>query len=55
MTGFGADLLNYISITNHYEPFRVGIVELKDVIYFISMTFLSLFVGSRVIEARRWK
>ena len=55
MTGFGADLLNYISITNHYEPFRVGIVDLKDVIYYISMTFLSLFVSSRVIEARRWK
>lgn len=55
-TGFSADLLNYLSITNHYyETFRAGIVDLQDVIYYISLTFAALFISSRVIEARRWK
>lgn len=56
MTGFGADLLNYLSITNHYyETFRSGVVDLKDIIYYLSLTFFTLFLGTRTIEARRWK
>jgi ABC-2 type transport system permease protein len=56
MTGFGADLLNYLSITNHYyETFRIGIVNLKDIIYYLSLTFFTLFLATRAIEARRWK
>jgi len=56
MTGFGADLLNYLSITNHYyETFRIGIVDLKDIIYYLSLTFFTLFLATRAIEARRWK
>lgn len=56
MTGFGADLLNYLSITNHYyETFRSGIVDMKDVVYYLSLTFFALFLGTRAIEARRWK
>lgn len=55
-SGFSADLLNYLSITNHYyESFRIGIVDLKDVIYYLSITALSLFMGSRVIDAKRWR
>ncbi len=56
MTGFGADLLNYLSITNHYyETFRSGIIDVKDIIYYLSLTFLALFLATRAIEARRWK
>jgi len=56
MQGVGADLLRHLSITDHYyETFRYGIVDLKDIIYYLSMTVLALFLGTRAVEARRWR
>ena len=55
-SGFVSELFKYLSITGHYYgSFYNGVIDLKDVIYFISLTILALFLGSRVIEARRWK
>lgn len=54
--GFLGDLLRYIGFIGQYsEGFMYGVIELKSVVYFISMTVLCLFLGSRVIESRRWK
>jgi ABC-2 type transport system permease protein len=56
MTGFFADLLRYLSITEHYySSFYYGTIDLTDTIYYVSLTILALFMGTRVIEARRWK
>lgn len=38
----------------HFDPFRTGLIHLKDVSYFLLVTFLSLFAATRVLEARRW-
>lgn len=55
-TGFISNLLSYLSITSHYyDSFYYGTVDLTGVIYYVSLTFLALFLGSRVLEARRWK
>jgi len=55
-SGFTADLLNYLSITNHYyDSFKIGVVDLKDVTYYLSITVLALFLGTRVIDAKRWR
>jgi hypothetical protein len=31
------------------------VVDLGDVLYFLSLTVLSLFVASQVVESRRWR
>lgn len=56
LSGFLSELLKYLSITDHYyNSFYKGVIDLTDTIYYISLTVLALFLGSRVIEARRWK
>jgi hypothetical protein len=37
------------------ETMNRGRIELGDVVYFISLTALGLFVGTRAIEMRRWR
>jgi len=39
----------------HFPPFQAGQVHLRDVFYFLSLTYLALFGATRVLEARRWR
>ncbi len=56
MTGSSGDFIRYLDITEHfYNSFYRGIIELKDVIYYLSLIVLGLFLGSVSVEARRWR
>ena len=39
----------------HFPPFQAGQVHLRDIFYFLSLTYLALFGATRVLEARRWR
>jgi len=39
----------------HFPPFQTGQIHLRDVIYYIVVTYVALFAAIRVMEARRWK
>jgi ABC-2 type transport system permease protein len=54
-TGVTAQVVNYISIVTHFENFSKGVLESKDVIFYISMIFFSLFLTSRAMESLRWR
>jgi len=50
------DLFSYLAIHNaHFDPFRKGIVHLKDIVYYLSLIFFSLECAVRALEARRWQ
>lgn len=52
----GNPILTYVDLSQHfYNSFLRGIIELKDIIYFLSVTVLALFLGTMSIEARRWR
>jgi ABC-2 type transport system permease protein len=52
----GGSLLRYLDISEHfYANFFNGIVELKDIIYYLSVIVLALFLGSVSVETRRWR
>src|SRR5579884_2425195 len=48
-------LLRAISLFNHFQPFAVGIVDLRDVFYFVYATALFVWATLRVLEARQWR
>jgi len=48
-------ILNYLSIITHMENFSKGIVDLKDVVYYVSFIFLALFLTLRQMESLRWR
>ena len=52
----GNVLLSYLDLRSHfYETFYVGVIDIRDVVYHISLTSLFLFFGSMVVEMRRWR
>jgi ABC-2 type transport system permease protein len=56
MGAAGGDLLKYLDMSEHFYPtFYQGIIELKDIVYYLSVSALALFLGSISVETRRWR
>ncbi len=53
--GLAKDLLDYLSIPNHVDGAIKGMFILKDLVFFMSIIALGLFLAYRVIESHRWK
>ena len=47
--------LSYLSVVSHFEPFARGVIDTRDVIYYISLAILGLFLSARSMESMRWK
>lgn len=47
--------LVYLSPSTHFNSFNEGLIHLKDIVYYITFTFLMLFLTERVVESSRWK
>ncbi|MBV9266154.1 MAG: ABC transporter permease subunit [Acidobacteriaceae bacterium] len=58
-TSFGnsdaVQFLNYLSVVSHLDSFTRGVVDSKDILYYLSMIFLGLFLTSRSLESLRWR
>jgi ABC-2 type transport system permease protein len=39
----------------HFLPFQSGQVHLRDVFYYLGLTYFALFASTRVLESRRWR
>ncbi len=50
-----AQVVNYVSIVTHFENFGKGVLDSRDVIFYLSMIFLGLFITSRSMESLRWR
>lgn len=47
--------LRYIGTYDHWETFTKGIIDTRDVIYYVSFTALLIFIAVRIVESRRWR
>lgn len=47
-------VLSYLSFTEHYDRLIRGLLEVKDVVYYVSGIVLTLFIAHRVIDSHRW-
>lgn len=58
-TSFGntttVQVLSYLSIVSHMDGFSRGVIDTKDLIYYLSMIFLGLFLTKRSLESLRWR
>jgi ABC-2 type transport system permease protein len=53
--GKSPELLSYMDYSGHYFNTLVrGIIDLKDVVFYLSVTALALFLGTVSTEMRRW-
>jgi ABC-2 type transport system permease protein len=54
-SGMWKDVLNYLSIFQHFDDMTRGVLDTKDVVYYASFAFLGLFLTHSVIQSRRWR
>ena len=45
----------HISIIDHLDSFSKGVLDTKDIIYYLTSSLLGLFLTLRAVESRRWK
>lgn len=51
-TGALGQLLDYLSLSTHYDSISRGVVDTKDVIYFLAIAFLGLSLAESVLSKR---
>ncbi|NPA27089.1 MAG: ABC transporter permease subunit [Chloroflexi bacterium] len=48
-------VLEYLDFGRHfYRTFYRGVIDLRGIVYYLSVTFFGLYLGSVIIESRRW-
>jgi ABC-2 type transport system permease protein len=48
-------VLNYLSITDHFDDFTKGILDTKHLVYYFSVMSFGLFLTARSVDTERWK
>ena len=54
LPGTLANLLNFMSFESRMEGFMRGLVDTRDVVFFLSVTCLALVIAFRALERRKW-
>ena len=49
------DVLNYLSITEHFDDFARGIIDTKHVVYYLSFITFGLFLTAKSVDSERWR
>jgi ABC-2 type transport system permease protein len=48
-------VIGYFSVQAHFESFSKGVLDSKDIIFYVTMIILGLFLTSRSLESVRWR
>ena len=48
------NVFSYLSFSEHYDRLVRGLLEAKDVVYYLSGIVLTLFIAHRVVDSHRW-
>ncbi len=52
--GLIVEVLDWFSLLERFDSFTLGVIELEEVVFYLSFTAIFLFVTVRMIEKRRW-
>jgi ABC-2 type transport system permease protein len=50
-----ATVLAYLSVITHFDSFARGVIDSKDLIFYLTGIFLGLFITARSMESLRWR
>jgi len=53
--GFSLPVLKFLGLGGHFQNISKGVIDSKDIIYYVSFIFLWLWLNVRVIERRSWR
>jgi ABC-2 type transport system permease protein len=50
-----APILEYLSLDSHFANISKGVIDSRDIIYYVSLVGACLFLATRSLESRRWR
>jgi len=53
--GSWGSVLAYLSVTKHMSEFSKGVIDTKDVAYYLSFIGFGLFLSTQSVESHRWR
>ena len=53
-SGVVAEIFNYLSFTSHFGSIIRGVIDSKDIIFFLSVVFLGLFISESLLAKRNY-
>ena len=48
-------IVNYLSITQHFDDFAKGVIDTKHLIYYLSFITFGLFLTAKSVDSERWR
>jgi ABC-2 type transport system permease protein len=48
-------VISYLGITTHMEDMAKGVIDTKDVVYYVSFIAFGLFLTQQSLESQRWR
>jgi ABC-2 type transport system permease protein len=48
-------IINYLSITQHFDDFAKGVIDTKHLIYYVSFITFGLFLTAKSVDSERWR
>jgi ABC-2 type transport system permease protein len=48
-------VINYLSITQHFDDFAKGVIDTRHVIYYVSFITFGLFLTAKSVDSERWR
>lgn len=49
------EILNYVSITDHFDDFAKGVVDTKHLVFYVSFITFGLFLTAKAVDSERWR
>jgi ABC-2 type transport system permease protein len=51
---FLVSVLEYLGLQQHYSSISRGVIDTRDIVYYISVIFVFLYLTVRAVESRKW-
>ncbi len=48
------NVISYFAISSHFSDLISGVIDARDVVFYVSFIFFFIFVSAKVIDSKRW-
>lgn len=55
LPSFLIPLVKYLGLANHFDSISRGVVDSRDILFYLSVIVFFLFMNIRALESRKWK
>ena len=55
LSGLAATIVNEVGMKSHFDDFDRGVIDTKNIAYYLLVTAFFIFVSIRALESRRWR